>query len=173
MPNPRNIFPDFKGEQNALNRFFSNLTKVVGVIATQHFTEGFRRGGFTDKVFEPWKPRKKADKEGKKRAILVDSGSLRRAIRVIESNTKRVVVGVTDIPYAKLHNEGGTITGTAQVRAHARRQRSKNRVGKAVNVRSHTRKLNIKIPARPFIKDSWVLDQRIENYITTQLKRIL
>ena len=172
MPNPRNIFPDFKGEQNALKKFFTSLPKVVGVIATQHFTEGFRRGGFVDKTFEPWKPRKNDKPKDKGRAILVKTGSLRKAIRVIESNPKRVVVGVTDIPYAKLHNEGGTITGTAQVRAHARRQRSKNRI-KSVTVKAHTRKLNIKIPARPFIKDSWVLSQRIENYITTQLKGIL
>ncbi len=51
--------------------------------------------------------RKRKDKKRPGRAILMNRGRLRNSIRgTIQGDT--IVFG-TDVPYAKIHNEGGTI----------------------------------------------------------------
>ena len=96
-----------------------------------------------------------------------------------------MVVG-TDVPYAQLHNEGGTVNKVAQVKAHTRkvviRQRSVNRRGNAttraigskiVNVRAHNRKMNLTMPKRQFLGESELLMRRIEMHVNRELNKEL
>ena len=75
--------------------------------AKNHFVESFRKGGFTDSSLKRWRPRKKIDKRRPGRAVLVDSGDLRKSIRVARVNTQQLNATIaTDLPYAEVHNEG-------------------------------------------------------------------
>lgn len=97
-----------------------------------------------------------------------------------------IMVG-TDVPYAKLHNEGGTINETVKVKGFQRklkiRARSIDRrtgwvrklkkvIGtQLVNVKAHLRKMNLTMPKRQFIGDSSLLARRIEKYMINQIDK--
>ena len=96
-----------------------------------------------------------------------------------------MVVG-TDVPYAQLHNKGGTINKVVQVKAHTRkvtiRQRKVSRKGnvttrvigsKIVNVRAHNRHMNLTMPKRQFLGESELLTRRIEMHINRELNKEL
>lgn len=86
------------------------LPKQVARIAEDHFLKAFKEEGFTDKSYDPWQARARktrADRRtGRRRAILVQSGALRRSIRVGRATWNRIEVGSYGIPYAKYHNQG-------------------------------------------------------------------
>lgn len=82
----------------------------IGNIAKNHFLDSFREGGFTDVYFDPWASRKSKNRSDRRnprpRAILVDSGALRRSIRVGSARWDKIEVGSFGIPYASYHNQG-------------------------------------------------------------------
>lgn len=79
----------------------------MGVKAKNHFQANFRAQGFVDIGIDPWKQRKAQDKRNKKtRAILVQSGLLRRSIGILGMPGEKVIVGTRGVKYAKRHNEG-------------------------------------------------------------------
>jgi len=178
-----------KGMENLRKR----LPDVVGATAVEFYKGSFRRQGYIDNTMEKWKGRKKQKKDrGSKRAILVQSGALRRSIRVTHKDQNQVRVG-TDVPYARAHNDGATINKTVEVTAHKRRKKTKftssfsdvetrkerkrttkKHTGETVEVKSHSRKMNTKIPRRQFMGASKFLDKRIamrlENDVATIIK---
>jgi phage gpG-like protein len=160
---------------------------VAGKEAVRHFRDNFRKGGFLDKNLERWKPRKKnrddANRKKGRRALLVQSGDLRRSIRIINTGQRFVVIG-TDVKYANIHNEGGTIRhpgGTPYIVIH---KDQKKRVAfisfdEAEELRSEGIKTNttnphdIPMPKRKFIGRSYVLEYRIKRWLTSQLGDML
>jgi len=91
-----------KGGRTAMERSMI----LIGNEAKNFFVASFRKQGFDDRNVQPWKPRKKEGKR-KGRAILVDSGDLRRSIVREPVNKTQLSVKIsTDLPYAKVHNEG-------------------------------------------------------------------
>ncbi|SHJ75610.1 hypothetical protein SAMN02745146_0083 [Hymenobacter daecheongensis DSM 21074] len=163
------------------------LPRLVGREALRTFDENFDNGGFTDKVFIRWKPRK-GDTENKGRrlgdggrqsgrALLIKEGSLRRSLRVAYAGpgSVRLVAGNQDVPYAGIHNDGGTISGTASVGAYVRRRFEEDEVSKpgarkakfvkvttgSFQVKAHTRQLNTKMPRRRFMGASAKLMDRV------------
>jgi phage gpG-like protein len=99
--------------------------------------------------------------------LLLKTGRLKRSIRKISATTDRIIIG-TDVPYAQIHNEGGTINTTVTVRAHTRTRR-----GRSENVRGHSRRMNLNIPQRQFLGNSQVLQQRIFSHITARFNSVL
>lgn len=95
-----------------LKRFEDEIPAMVdamGTIAKNHFVKSFRDQGFTDLgTVEKW-PRRKTEKRlfngYVSRAILVQSGALRRSIRTQKLGRYAIAVK-SDLPYAKIHNEG-------------------------------------------------------------------
>ena len=81
----------------------NSMVNTMGVMAKNHFTANFRKQGFEDETVIPWQPRKKRERAG--RGILIKSGRLRRSISFRKKGKWSVVIG-TDVPYAKVHNEG-------------------------------------------------------------------
>lgn len=163
------------------------IPRRAGVLAVNFSKDRFRSQSWVDNIREPWKKRK-AESWGRKprkgRAILVDSGRLRRSIRVISTSPDRVVIG-TDVPYAEAHNEGFTGKITQKVKAHTRRKfgriqstnietrkRSSRRgqVGGG-QVKAHTRIIDQKIPRRRFIGSSALLNRQLERMITVEIVR--
>lgn len=105
-----------------LANFQRNIGKWVGVVAVNFFKDRFRMEAWIDKTVQKW-PGRKSDSgisKKKRRAILVQSGALKRSIRITAVGDGYVRVG-SDRKYAQIHNEGGTIRATAKVSEHKRR----------------------------------------------------
>lgn len=138
--------------------------KVVAAEAERFYKESFRNQGFTDAGLRKWQK----TKGGKTGRILKKTGLLFNSIRVdrADINVIRVVAGGPHVPYAKIHNEGGTIEGTATVRAHRRRGGSvKTKRGRVVRkdsmVQAHTRKMLVYMAKRQFMGRSQQLEVRM------------
>lgn len=84
------------------------VMKQVGNIVVNEVDKNFKAEGFIDRSVKKWKPRKRPDKNPKKRAILVKSGRLKRSIRRLSVSAKRVTVGAKGkaAVYAGVHNHG-------------------------------------------------------------------
>lgn len=101
--------------QQALQKTLEQFVTVMEVEAKNHFVNSFRNQGFTDESLKKWQPRKgeiiggiaklRSSEKGS-RAILIKSGDLRRSIKVFSRTKDSVTLG-SDLPYAKIHNEGG------------------------------------------------------------------
>jgi phage gpG-like protein len=170
-------------------KFRAELTTIVGVTAVNTFKQSFIRQGFIkDRTIERWKKRKvKKGQTDSSRKILVMSGRLKRAIRIAFKSYNEVAVG-NDVPYAKIHNEGGTINNTVNVKAHRRRDfrndiyslKTRKRTKKSsLNyqmyqyVSAHQRRMNLKIAQRQFMGNSKFLHDRLEAIFVERLKKIL
>ncbi|MCG8186700.1 phage virion morphogenesis protein [Tenacibaculum finnmarkense genomovar finnmarkense] len=155
----------FKGDffeklQRIDNKFFlSKMTSEAGVIAVKFSKDRFRQKNWVDTSQEKWTPRKR--KRAGSLLVGPGSGRLKRSIRKISEGKYYVLIG-TDVPYAQIHNEGGTIKATARVRAHSRTRKGRNQ---PIKVKAHTRQMNAKIPKRQFLGESAVLARRLENHM--------
>ncbi|WP_315157104.1 phage virion morphogenesis protein [Capnocytophaga leadbetteri] len=161
--------------------FLQRMVSEAGVIAVNFSKDRFRFKNWIDKTAEKWQARKRPDRG----SLLLRTGRLKRSIRKIASGDYYVVVG-TDVPYAQLHNEGGSVNKVAQVKAHTRkvviRQRRVNRRGnvisraigsRIVNVRAHNRKMNLTMPKRQFLGESELLMRRIEMHVNREFNKEL
>lgn len=150
-------------EALVLQNAYRKVLARCGATAVNFSKERFIRKNWVDRSPEAWK---KTDK--KKGSTLVSTGQLKRSIRIKSISGNKIIIA-TDIPYAQIHNEGGTITSIANVKAH-------NRVsmkGKKSNVKAHKRKMNTTIPKRQFIGPSAILERRIERTINATFKEEL
>lgn len=102
------------------------LPRKVGVIAVQHFRQNFRDSGFMDGGLKPWQ-KSKRELSGKKDASSRYK-TLTSARNHLMSSTQAVAgraqVSIENpVPYAQLHNEGGSLstnpTITPQMRKFA------------------------------------------------------
>jgi len=85
---------------------FDTLPLKLGNIGKRHFVKGFRIGGFqTDDSRNGWKSRKRNTRRNRGRAILVDTGALRRSIKITRANRRMVAIG-TNLKYAEFNNDG-------------------------------------------------------------------
>ncbi|MGR3790684.1 phage virion morphogenesis protein [Flavobacterium sp. TN-1] len=133
--------------------FLKRLTEHAGVTAVNFSKQRFVDKNWKDKGTEPWVARKR---KGRGNSLMVDSARLKESIRKIASGNYFVYVG-TDVPYAKVHNEGGDTTKTVNIRSH---QRKRN--GRSHNVKLHTRTSHFKVPKRQFLGDSEYLAKGLE-----------
>ena len=149
-----------KGGRTAMERSII----LIGNEAKNFFVNSWRLQGFEDKTVEKWKKRKKTERKGRGkyaksedgkrdkgsvrsvrsgRAILVQSGDLRRSIIRKPVNKSNLSVKIsTDLPYAKVHNEGGGFVSSrsgkgtinAKVRGNARFENGKFTRGRAKKI---------------------------------------
>ena len=155
----------------------NDMPLLVGKLAQNHFVSGFRTGGGqTDASEGGWKPRTSKDKSdrrnpNKNRAILVKTGHLRNSIRLMEYKFDRIVIATKGIPYASIHNEGGTIQKGAgsHVLSFGKKGRfvrpGKAKYQQKVGIGAH----EIKIPKREFIGRSKKLDKKIISLLTRKI----
>ena len=88
------------------------LPRKLGVLAVQHFKQNFRDSGFRNGGLQPWK-RSLREVSGDKRASSRYK-TLTSARNHLMNSTESVVGKgyvsiVNSVPYASIHNEGGTI----------------------------------------------------------------
>lgn len=158
-----------------VTKLYKTLPQRVGVLAKRFVDQNFRLQAWQGSSIEAWARRKAIEKNQSQRALLIKSGRLRRATSY-SSGTGYVLLR-NNTPYAQIHNEGGTIAGTAAVGQHTRRAHTRNtRKGvQAVrdhSVRQHTRKMNTRIAKRQFMGDSPIFDQKLDSHILKALDNI-
>jgi phage gpG-like protein len=189
-----------KTVEEKVKAVLKNMPKLVGNEVVNFSKDNFRRQGFLGDTFEAWPKRKAGSKFGKTqrnngRAILVDSGRLRRGTRVISADWNEVVIG-NDVPYAKAHNEGLRIGLIQNVRAHRRKRTANNvrgiigagkmnkkgtaqkvKIGKTASgitfVKAHKRRINQRIPKRQFLGSSPYLTRNIQRLIASEIQKAI
>ena len=95
-----------------IDRFINHTLRDVRVELLEEFDKNFEREAFFN---ERWARRKHHD--DRSRGLLVRTGTLRRSLRA-EVTDRRSVRFFTDVPYARIHNEGGTITVTRRMKGY-------------------------------------------------------
>ena len=88
----------------------STLPKVLANDAKRFFLASWTKQGWDDGGIKNWKERKKTTKKNEGKAILVGTGKLRRAVaQSAKSATFDKIRFEVNLPYAAIHNEGGTL----------------------------------------------------------------
>lgn len=181
-------FDQHKKLVTAKREFLKALDQMVPVMgneALNHFKDSFPNQGFTNESTEKWKPRKRPDRKRPGRAILIDTGRLRRSLRYSRSRKYEVVIK-SNKPYAKIQNEGGEISvssrkGSGTINTYVRgndgfvdgkfkrgRKRKLQLLGAAYETGAYT----IKIPKRQFVGYSGKLNRRLIEKFDKRIKTI-
>lgn len=180
--------------ENAQRRIIPN---VVATVAVNFSKERFKAQNWVDSNTKPWARRKTKTWRGKTprnngRAVLVDTGRLRRSIRKIKVDAQSVIIG-TDVEYARAHNDGFNGSVTQTVKSHSRNKYGKGKQGTGVFsvksrkertrtvktvektsiVKTYTRTIKQRIPQRQFIGASQVLNRQIERAVTAAFIKAL
>lgn len=144
---------------------YIRLPIIIGNEAVNFTLDNFKLQGFMGATFQRWLPVKQ-NRWGKKKrgkSILIGSAArLRRSIRIVDLNADMVSIG-SDVKYARAHNEGMRLGLIQTVKEFSRKNGSK--------VKEHTRKINMRIPPRPFMGNSPYLNARLKRAGTALLLR--
>jgi len=140
--------------ENVIVTITPQLIDGIGKIGLKFIDDNWRLQGFQGTSFQPWQKLKNAPRPT--RSILVNTGTLRRSFRKQDSTDHTTLY--TDIPYARVHNEG--FHGPQYVRSRM------GTFGK-----TFTRNQNI--PQRQFIGPSPVLTQNCEGFIIRKMTNAL
>lgn len=155
-----------------LEEAYHNMPPQIASVALTFIHERFRQENWVDHRTEPWKRRKMTTQFGvtprNNRKLLIDTGNMKRSIRKEEASVERVVIA-TDVPYARVHNDGFRGAVKQQVRAHRRRTQ---RYGE-VEVKKHSRTIHQNIPRRRFMAQSVVLTKMINREIESTMIKAL
>ena len=179
------------------------LPRKVGIIAVQHFKQNFRDSGFTDGGLRPWKKSQRELRGGL--GVSSRYKTLTSARNHLMSSTQahigRGEVSIENpVPYAVIHNEGGTIVSNPTITPKMRKYawamayklsgRKKGRKGKrtggsqeaipeeakrwmALALTKKTKiKIRAKMPKRQFIGESRELMQKVSKEVNDSIQRI-
>lgn len=187
--NNSNHIPDFS---KIAHKITSNTPRMAATEAVKFFRESFVREGFLDRSLSPW-GRRQSPLGGKR--LLFGTGNLMRSIRPRSINASAAIVE-SDTLYSALHNEGGTITVTPQMKKYwwaqyyklsgKVKKTSRGRVSQSKTNRTTNRKAEfckamalmktgskIKIPKRQFMGHSETLMSNLDKWVATQINQFL
>lgn len=159
---------DFKDVIDKINQMEANIRQrapqVIAETATEHFKRSFRTKSWDG---EAWPDAKNPPGHG---SLMVRSGALLSSIRptVVTQDEVRISAGGPKVPYAEIHNKGGTIeqVPTAKQKRFFWAMEIKNpsdqvgEVGKW-GAMALARKLTINIPKRQYMGKSSLLNTEI------------
>jgi phage gpG-like protein len=91
-----------------MKEFFKNIISDLKVELKDEFDKNFQRKAFFNRT---WKGTKMPNNKG---SLMMRTGALRRSITAI-ANAKEISFS-SSLPYASIHNEGGKIVVTAQMK---------------------------------------------------------
>lgn len=168
------------------------LPRKAAVIAKNHFRQNFRDAGFLDGGLHPWKKTRRQEAGDERTPLTSRRNHLMNSIDAVPAPGRVTVVN--PVPYATIHNEGGTInthpTVTPEMRGMAWAKaysiagvRKGDKLPKELPEEAgkwralaltKKQKLNIKvkIPQRRFIGESKELREKINKAIIDKLKEI-
>lgn len=164
---------------------------IVGRLAENHFRDNFRQGGFVDRELRPW-PRTRRQQSG--------AGTAESRYGPLLSSREHLMLSVEHttydygalvynrVPYAPIHNWGGTTHPTvtprmrryAWWRYYAAGGGKKNGTGKTVGgeeaeqwkrlALTKKKKLTVRIPQRQFLGTSARLEETIRKELENELE---
>lgn len=170
------------------------LPVKIGRMAKDHFQENFRKGGFVNNGLQQW-PKTKRQLSGTSSAaaqygpLLSGRNHLFSSMKYTPSDYRVKVAN--EVPYAAIHNEGGTVnpTVTPEMRRFAWAMfykssgKKKEKKGSMLSNPDAERwkalaltkksKLTVKIPKRQFLGESAELRKSINDKIEKELSKIL
>lgn len=160
--------PDFrKMAEEALR----DMPKDVGEKARAFFLQSFIKEGFTDNSFIAWPKRK--DKAPHK--LLSQSLALRNSITVDKATLDQIVVSAgKGLPYAAIHNSGGTISVKVTDRMRKYFWYMHKKTGQAKYkwmALTKKERFSIHIPKRQYIGESYTLNQKIDHLFIEAIKK--
>lgn len=162
---------------NAAQRYLQNdLPAVISVEAVNHFKNSFINEGFTDQSIQKWMPRKSKRFGGtNNQPTGTYKGELADSIEaMIQGNS---VVIFSDKPYAKIHNEGGTISVTEKMANYFWNQYYKAKEADNTELMDQFKAMalakTIKIVQRKFIGYSSTLQNKITDKAIKDLLKVL
>jgi phage gpG-like protein len=154
------------------------LIDAIGTEALHFIDDNFRLQAWQGATTVPWPKRRSKDK-GAARALLVQTGTLRRSINKTDSADHTTIH--TDVPYARIHNEGGDVRHPYRTVILSYKGKPGALKLAKTNTESQQRRVTTirrssiynhvtKMPQRQFIGDSPILTQRCEHAIIQILK---
>lgn len=174
------------------------MPAIAGRVATDHFQDNFRKGGFVNNSLHLW-PKAKRQSSGSSAAsnygtLLSSRNHLFSSIKYIPSDYQVKIVN--DVPYAAVHNWGGKVTVTPKLRRYAWRMyyqaggesrrgpKGHKSVGKGRDAAlppaaqmwrglALTKKKKLKIPQRQFIGPSRELSEKLSAKLENEIINIL
>ena len=168
------------------------IPRKAGIIAKNHFRQNFRDGGFTDDGLHAWKKTKRQEAGSPYKPLTSERNHLMNSVDAVPAPGQVTVVN--PVPYARIHNEGGTIHTNPTVTPKMRKMAwakaysiagvskgdklpkdlpEEARKWRALAL-TRKEKLNIKIkmPRRQFIGDSKELRIKINQIVINKLNEI-
>lgn len=166
-----------------LEKAVSELPTILANEAVNFTKDRFTKQGWQEETLQPWQKRKSNAPRNKGRAILIDTGRLKRSIRIISTSALRAEFGSVGVPYAAAHNYG--FHGTVTVKAHNRKRIgnikvSSGKTGKTdtkkgvtgtSQVRSFQRRMNL--PQRKFLGNSIFLHRQLQRIAALHIARTI
>lgn len=168
------------------------IPRKAAIIAKNHFRQNFRDGGFTDDGLHAWKKTRRQEAGSPYKPLTSERNHLMNSVDAVPAPGQVTVVN--PVPYARIHNEGGTIhtnpTVTPKMRGMAWARcysiagvRKGEKLPKELPEEAgkwralaltKKEKLNITahIPQRRFIGESRELREKINKAIIDKLKEI-
>ena len=180
------------------------LPRKAGVLAVNHTRRNFRDGGFQDGGLQPWKPTRRQQSGSKKAAdrygpLLSSRKRLMNATDYLPGYGKVTVYNTVE--YARIHNEGGTVSTHPEITPRMRRMawaryfkaagirrgmktasRKKKdasappeaRMWKAIALSKKTHlDVNAAIPQRKFLGESKELDEKLRKEAEKELLKVM
>lgn len=108
MDNKNNV-PNLKQIGNEL---IKNASRIAASESVKFFKKSFTDGGFTDASFQKWQ---QTNNPLAGKHTMYRQGNLMRSIHKQSATTSKIIV-VSDTDYSEIHNSGGTITVTKQMK---------------------------------------------------------
>lgn len=174
------------------------LPVIVGRMAKDHYQDNFRKGGFVNNGLKKW-PVTKRQYSGSSSAsaaygpLLSGRNHLFGSIKYVPADYRVKVAN--EVPYAAIHNEGGTVNPTVtpkmrrfawamyhKVTGREKNKRKTKKAGTKENAAAgfwkalaltKKQKLSIKIPKRIFLGESAELTRKINEKTEQEITKIL
>ena len=148
----------------------TNILKDIRVELTDEFDRNFERKGFFN---DPWPDTKHLNNRG---SLMMRSGDLRRGLES-DIDSGIAVRWTNSVPYATIHNEGGTIDITAKQRAYFwyrhKKGKDESEDDEAEMWKHMALAKQLKIPKRQFIGDHPKVSKIVEECISTNMDDFL
>lgn len=168
------------------------IPRKAAIIAKNHFRQNFRDGGFTDDGLHAWKKTRRQEAGSPYKPLTSERNHLMNSVDAVSAPGQVTVVN--PVPYARIHNEGGTIHTNPTITPKMRKMAwakaysiagvskgdklpkdlpEEARKWRALAL-TRKEKLNIKIkmPRRQFIGDSKELRIKINQIVINKLNEI-
>ena len=145
---------DFSQIQNNIKETVLRLPVVLGNAAVNWVIDSFEKQAWRGLTIEQWANRSPKAARNVGRALLINTGRLRRSFRILKLNENSVAFG-SDLPYAEAHNTGvhgqvsiGSFSRSKFGKAKAsnissKRTKSVSYLASTHQVKSHTRNMNL------------------------------